>query len=71
VWKRLHRVLLTELRQRGQLDLARAVVDSASLRALRGAKNWTEPYRSPQSRVETSSFMARPRHGASSFRGDV
>jgi transposase len=47
VWKRLHRVLLTELRRRGRLDLARAVVDSASLRALRGGKNWTEPYRSP------------------------
>ena len=38
VWKRLHRVLLTELRRRGRLDLARAVVDSASLRALRGGK---------------------------------
>ena len=38
VWKRLHRTLLTELRRRGQLDLARAVVDSASLRALRGGK---------------------------------
>jgi transposase len=38
VWKRLHTVLLTELRRRGQLDLARAVVDSASLRALRGGK---------------------------------
>lgn len=38
VWTRLHRVLLTELRQRGQLDLARAVVDSASLRAVRGGK---------------------------------
>jgi transposase len=38
VWKRLHRVLLTELRRRGQLDLARAVVDSASLRAPRGGK---------------------------------
>lgn len=38
VWKRLHRVLLDELRQRGQLDLARAVVDSASLRAVRGGK---------------------------------
>ena len=38
VWKRLHRVLLTELRRRGQLDLARAVVDSASIRALRGGK---------------------------------
>ena len=38
VLKRLHTVLLDELRQRGQLDLARAVVDSASLRAVRGGK---------------------------------
>src|SRR5947208_12546341 len=38
VWKRLHRVLLNELRRRGQIDLARAVVDSSSLRALRGGK---------------------------------
>jgi transposase len=38
VWKRLHAALLTELRRRGQLDLDRAVVDSASLRALRGGK---------------------------------
>ena len=38
VWKRLHWVLLTELRRRGRLDLARAIVDSASLRALRGGK---------------------------------
>ena len=38
VWRRLHAVLLAELRQRGQLDLARAVVDSASVRALRGGK---------------------------------
>jgi transposase len=39
VWKRLHTALLTELRRRGDLDLARAIVDSASLRALRGGKN--------------------------------
>lgn len=38
VWKRLHRALLDELRHRGELDLARAVVDSGSLRALRGGK---------------------------------
>src|ERR1700686_177405 len=38
VWKRLHAVLLAELRQRGQLDLTRALVDSASVRALRGGK---------------------------------
>jgi transposase len=38
VWKRLHAALLTELRRRGQLDLAPTVVDSSSLRALRGGK---------------------------------
>ena len=38
VWRRLHAVLLAELRRRGQLDLARTVVDSASVRALRGGK---------------------------------
>ena len=38
VWRRLHAVLLGELRQRGQLDLTRALVDSASVRALRGGK---------------------------------
>jgi transposase len=38
VWKRLHRILLEELRRRGQLDFARAIVDSSSLRALRGGK---------------------------------
>jgi len=38
VWRRPHAVLLAELRQRGQLDLTRALVDSASVRALRGGK---------------------------------
>ena len=38
VWQRLHAMLLAELRQRGQLDLARALVDSSSIRALRGGK---------------------------------
>jgi transposase len=38
VWRRLHAALLAELRQRGELDLARALVDSASVRALRGGK---------------------------------
>lgn len=39
VWRRLHAVLLAEVRQRGQLDLTRALVDRASVRALRGEKN--------------------------------
>ena len=38
VWKRLHAVLLAELHRRGDLDQARAVVDSSSLRAMRGGK---------------------------------
>ena len=38
VWKRLHAGLLAELHRRGELDLARTVIDSASLRALRGGK---------------------------------
>lgn len=60
VWKRLHTALLTELRRRGQLDLDRAVVDSASARCA-GEENWTEPYRSPQGRVETSRSHRRAR----------
>lgn len=38
VWKRIHTALLEELRAQDQLDLRLAVVDSASLRALRGGK---------------------------------
>lgn len=53
VWKRLHAVLPVELHRGGELHLARAVVDSSSPRAARG-KEWTEPYRSPQSGVEAS-----------------
>jgi transposase len=38
VWRRLQGVFLSELRRRGRLDLRWAIVDSASLRALRGGK---------------------------------
>jgi transposase len=38
VWKRIHAALLSELRAHDQLDMRLAVVDSASLRALRGGK---------------------------------
>ncbi len=37
VFERLHQLLLAKLRQNDQLDLSRAVCDSASLRALLGA----------------------------------
>lgn len=36
VWPRLHRVLLDVLGRAGEIDLSRAVVDSASVRALKG-----------------------------------
>jgi transposase len=36
VWERIRRVLLGELRAADQIDWSRAVVDSASLRALKG-----------------------------------
>ena len=36
VWPRLHRKLLNVLGAAGQVDLSRAVVDSASVRALKG-----------------------------------
>ena len=47
VWTKLHQRLLAELRRRGQLDQRWMVIDSASVRAVRGGKNWTEPNRSP------------------------
>ena len=38
VWQQLHHRLLAELRRRGQLDQRWTVIDSASVRALRGGK---------------------------------
>jgi transposase len=38
VWQQLHELLLARLRQAGRLDLSRTVCDSASLRALLGAR---------------------------------
>jgi transposase len=57
VWQQLHEVLLTELRRRGQLDLARAVVDSGSVRALRGGKKLdrTQPIAARRAANTTSS----------------
>jgi len=38
VWQRLHELLLAKLRNADQLDWSRAVVDSSSVRALKGGK---------------------------------
>lgn len=38
VWEKVHRILLDQLRAADQIDFSRAVVDSASIRAVGGAK---------------------------------
>src|SRR5262249_43869879 len=38
VWRRLHETLLAELRRRGRLDQRWTVIDSGSVRAVRGGK---------------------------------
>lgn len=60
VWRRLHTVLLAELRQRGQLDLARAVVDSASVRALRGGKKLDRTQPIAVRRARSTIFSPKP-----------
>ena len=63
VWTRLHRVLLAQLQAADQLDWSRAIVESSSIRALRGGKqrvrirridgNWGASI--PSSRMDTAS----------------
>jgi len=60
VWRRLHAVLLAELRQRGQLDLTRALVDSASVRALRGGKKLDRTQPIAVRRGRSTIFSPRP-----------
>lgn len=62
VWKRLHAALLAELRQRGQLDLARAIVDSSSVRALRGGQKLDRPQPIAVRRDRNTTFS--PKRGA-------
>lgn len=52
VWPTLHRLLLDKLRQAGEIDFDRVVVDSASVRAVHGGKKqdptpWTAARRGP------------------------
>jgi len=67
VWQRLHEVLLAELRRRGRLDLSWAIVDSSSLRALRGGKKLdrTQPIaarRVPNTTSSPSGAASRSSH---------
>ena len=52
VWQRLHELLLAKLRAAGEIDFARVIVDSASVRAVHGGKKrdpapWTAPRGAP------------------------
>ncbi len=45
VWQTLHELLLAKLRKADQIDWSRAVVDSASIRAVGGGgKNWAQSH---------------------------
>ena len=67
VWKRLHQVLLSKLRQAERIDFSRAVADSSSIRALGAGKKLdrTQPIAVVRARNITSSstrkaFRSRP-----------
>ena len=52
VWQRLHELLLAKLREAGEIDFARVIVDSSSVRAMHGGKKrdrvpWTAENRAP------------------------
>jgi transposase len=59
VWQRLHETLLAELRRRGRLDQRWTIIDSASVRAVRGGKKLdrTQPIAARRAPNITSSPM--------------
>lgn len=59
VWQELHEALLAELRRRGRLDQRWTVIDSGSVRAMRGGKKLdrTQPIAARQVPSTTSSPM--------------
>jgi transposase len=54
VWERLHRLLLDELGEQGQLDWTRVVVDARSVPAKRGARSWDPTRRTVGRRAASS-----------------
>ena len=64
VWKRVHEVLLAELRHTGQLDMSRAIADSSSIRAVHGGKKQVRTPRiaAKQAASTTSSSMRKGSH---------
>ena len=62
VWQNLHELLLAKLREVGQIDWSRAVVDSASIRAVGGGgKNRAQSHRPAQAGEQTPPDYRRPR----------
>jgi len=62
-WKKIHRALLAEFHQAGAIDWSRAVVDSSSIRAVKGG-----PRRVPTPRIapaRAASTMSSPKRRAS------
>jgi transposase len=53
VWTKLHRLVLDELGAQGELDWSRCVVDSVSVRALKGGADGTESDRPRQERIDS------------------
>lgn len=65
VWTRLHEALLARLNEADGIDWSRAVVDSASLRAVGGGgKNGSQPHGSAKAREQASSHHRRGRCAA-------
>jgi transposase len=54
VWTRLHEVLLAKLREGDQIDWSRAVVDSSSVRALKGGPRRGQIQRTGRKRVAST-----------------
>ncbi len=60
-WKKIHRVLLEEFHQAGEIDWSRAVVDSSSIRAVKGGSKGgpTRPIAPARAASTTSSRTPR------------
>jgi transposase len=60
VWERLHHALLERLRGADKLDLSRAIVDSASVRALAGGKKQGRTPLIGASEARSTTSLRRP-----------
>lgn len=63
VWKKIHRTLLAELHRAGKIDWSRAVIDSSSVRALKGGPKRDRTR--PTAPVRAASTTSSPKRKAS------